>query len=1256
MRVFKPFFMVLAGLWIIALLLVAVDLLGATLGAPPPGQAVSASTAGAGEAQGQTPGAGPTPTPNRYPRSPYLNQNPKGATGQAANASSSGTAEGGSSGSTRGGLLYPLTAKIPAQVARIYGITHWFYYPLPLLLTIWLLLHISKLRKAQARRCNELAQNWQTLFIGPQVNDKTKWEETTPLITDLYGMVGYLPQNQPKARYSGQGVHLALGYVSRRGDGIRLTATFPAPSDNETGAAENETVEKAKAKNQPAPIPEGLAADFINQVKSYYPWSQPLMQDSDPLDLEAFAQTNAMYRQYRQSTGQAVTGWQLLGLAQPSHLPVKTDFSGDPTRVLYQKLDLGQDSDLLACGIELVLVPASDWRNDANTALKNLHAQEIGHNQASKQALSPAQGKGGSGLAGLGINLPGLGGAKGANVGSAASSRVNLKSAQQQREAIEDKLEDSAAFSVMVYVWAEGSERAVQQKVKQLAGALVERYRAENSFRVVASGQDLRAVRKRGYSPFFAPEPSVLSASELAALWHLPSPQEITSGSLNWAKAVSPPPESDIVHAIILKDGTRRRVDNTWRQVLCLYAMPDGSKLEIGIGEQGLLRGQTRIGRPGSGKTVTAESSFVQDIERDDKANSGKGGSPLRSNGIFVSDPNRDMSFDLLDRVPDWYERHVCFVDATDKERVCSLNPLYIPEGFDRTALSEFRQTLGGNLPKEEQSNLLHLLDNADEAGDDAAVAALCSAVLDALSATLGVSMDNTPNIYRFFANSLQLVTELDKSATFWTIKKLLEDGAYREAMVESSRNNLIRPYWEVDFPMQAEKQGGAALTSTKNRMEALLRDPVVRRLFAQRKRTVNIRELLDAGETIIGCFSPELGANKGFIMQIYFKLGQLAVFSRADTAKEQRRTTSFHLDEFQESVAKDPETVVRCFEQIRKYGGALNCMHQNLEQVKNIVRSIVGNVGTMVAMNIGPYDRTFYSDYFSSRTWPKEQIEQAFAELPRFSMIPRIFDNGKEHTPFVAQNLPRSPRLPNVEPLLIAVNDSESPNGYHLEFYDEALHAGLLEVSEQEGFEGFWVATAEGQRRGVQPSLPKECPGLIEALTRFLYQADGMRWQIVPFDPKEAAIQGLTAEKVAEINRDPAQLAECWELLLSIEALPPRQRLAYLTSQQQLSDYDWLLYRASRYGRDLLLWEYLIENPGLIPVKRERILTLSRLKYGVPVAEIEAETVRPDQFTARAGEIKQLHDDEAQAEMTEAMLNSPKGKGGGKARKALSA
>lgn len=287
MRIFKPYFVAVAVLWSLALVLAAIDLTGPTLGAAPlaatePAATTTISTkitsGGGGSGSlalvttiaASSVGAVPaTPTPPR-PRTqtpeptigvvvvrPYVTDNeptpppdptPIGATvlpPDRAGAGSGGDAAipakragfnfnfGGEAG---GGLLYPLTSRIPAGFARGYAWWHWFYYPLPVLASGWLFLHIRTLKRAQVARNEELAQSWVFAQVGPQVDDKTAWEQTEALVYDLYGMIGYLPHNTPKLRGQGNGVHLALGYVSRRGDGIRLTATLPQPKAPEAEA------------------------------------------------------------------------------------------------------------------------------------------------------------------------------------------------------------------------------------------------------------------------------------------------------------------------------------------------------------------------------------------------------------------------------------------------------------------------------------------------------------------------------------------------------------------------------------------------------------------------------------------------------------------------------------------------------------------------------------------------------------------------------------------------------------------------------------------------------------------------------------------------------------------------------------------------------------------------------------------------------------------------------------------------------------
>jgi len=393
----------------------------------------------------------------------------------------------------------------------------------------------------------------------------------------------------------------------------------------------------------------------------------------------------------------------------------------------------------------------------------------------------------------------------------------------------------------------------------------------------------------------------------------------------------------------------------------------------------------------------------------------------------------------------------------------------------------------------------------------------------------------------------------------------------------------------------------------------------------------------------VLGRLSPELGSDKGFLLATCFNILKQAVFSRANISKGERRMCSVYLDEFQDIVGADAATLQTWLEQARKFGGAVTLAHQNLSQVKVLLEALKGTVGSFIPMLVGSDDRKFYANYLGSEEWPREQIDRAFAKLPPHSKVAKLYDQGQDFTPVLLTSLPEPIRLPSDKPILVAVKDENSAYGYHIEPYNPSVHGEALEE-----VKGFWEPTnAVGKAKGIVPTTPTYCPHLIEELTSFLYQQDKLAWGLQPFDMRSAELAGFNVDEVSRINRAaPDELKEAQQLLLQTEQLDFVAREERLAS---LDERQWQLYRMSRKGRDIALRKVILDPQykGLIPEKRNRILTLSRLWVGTPVSEIEAESKRPDAFTIEAEGIR--------ARMMQEAEEAPpsKGKGSGKKKAA---
>jgi|GEM_PF-3178518 len=1175
MRIFKPFFILIAVLWGLLALFLFIDVAGPILGAPP------------------TASSGQTATP---PAQGSKNTKPKENTNGA-------------------GPLYQVTRNIPPAVNNLY-FYHFFHYPLPLLFSFLLWRHIRNRKRAQLKRQEEVAASSISTLIGPPVDDVTPWEKSWGLLADWFNLLSELEQNAPKERQRGYGLHAGFGYISRVGDGIRLTARIPAPP-KETPVPEGGKQPKGKKAEKLAElkqIPDGLPVEFVNLVRSRYEFCQVQTQlpGVDPLDLDSFP--HKQFDQRRKSIGQVVSAFKLLKLSGAGYQPIKTTFLDDPTAAFYQKLNPTNDSNLTACGVEIVLVPAMEWQKEADAAIQQLANTELGHQTSGRQALSTSGGKS-------------------ADTGRAATSRASHIGAKAQRETVEARLESPAAFSVFVYVWAEGSKSSVEARLSQLVStfsqytlAASSKNGAGNRFQVIKSGQGLTEVRRRAYPVYFAPEPSVLTVQELAALWHIPNSK--VKGPIR-AGAMSPPPDPAIIHRLRLPDGTVTNSDDKWRRVIGTYSYPDGMIAEVGISELGCSRGMDVTGRPGSGKSVDLETLIVQDCLRDDTLNVGKGGVDLPSNSVVVADPNGDFIYDTIDRLPASHEKLCVLIDPLDTERVAGLNPMAIPKGLEadteegEEARKAAAASLGGGLSQEERQLLQKLAEEANH--QDGAIGLVASSMIEVFAKTQGVSMDTTPTIYRVISNAIRLAVSSDQNATIWTLLRLINDAAYRQAMVNkgAARDPLAKFFWEEEFATMADKQGGAALAPTRSRLENLLRQESIRRLLTQRMSTLNLRNAIDKGYVTLFRFSPQLGADKSFLLAVTFNLVKQAVFSRADIPKEQRRMVSVYLDEFQEIVGSDSATLQIWLEQARKFGGAITLAHQNLAQVKQLIEAMKGTVGSFIPMLVGPDDRDFYSKFLDSEEWPRRQIERAFAQLPAYSKVARLFDLGRDYTPVLLNSLPRMARMPSDSPIIVAVRDSKTAFGYRIEPYNEGLH-GTLQESTADGMEGFWEPSPSGLQRGIQPATPNFCPNLIEELTVFLHRQGALNWGLRSRDPRTEERGGFSEQEIARINASGPELKEAQQLLLNIERLGTKQREDELAG---LDERKWLLYRMSRKGRDMSL-RTLIFSPrykGLIPEKRNRVITGSRLMAGTPIAEIEAESKRPDAFTAAAAEISKM-------------------------------
>jgi hypothetical protein len=127
------------------------------------------------------------------------------------------------------GSVYNVTKNIPPVVSQNYSTFHWFLYPLPLIVTVWVIRWRRGLNRKYQNRLQFLLPNLRTILIGPSVKDTNRWESSDTFWEGLHDMLAGLSQNTPKYRTT-HAVPVILGVAAHSGEGISYYAQVPVPS------------------------------------------------------------------------------------------------------------------------------------------------------------------------------------------------------------------------------------------------------------------------------------------------------------------------------------------------------------------------------------------------------------------------------------------------------------------------------------------------------------------------------------------------------------------------------------------------------------------------------------------------------------------------------------------------------------------------------------------------------------------------------------------------------------------------------------------------------------------------------------------------------------------------------------------------------------------------------------------------------------------------------------------------------------------
>jgi len=372
-----------------------------------------------------------------------------------------------------------------------------------------------------------------------------------------------------------------------------------------------------------------------------------------------------------------------------------------------------------------------------------------------------------------------------------------------------------------------------------------------------------------------------------------------------------------------------------------------GQKKRFGIKKRDRRYHTYVMGKTGMGKSTLLLNLIRQDVENGE--------------GLAVLDPHGDLAEKIVASVPEHRMKDLIYLDATSKDNMVAFNPLEIT---DRS-----------------QSALV--------------VSSLISVFKKIWDDSWG------PRMEYILRNSLSTLAEFNK-ASLLDLQRMLQDGDFREILVEKVKNSEIKSFWLKEFAKYPARMQAEVFSPIQNKIGQFLNNQVIRKIVGERQSSFDLRDVMDNGKILIVNLSKgRIGEDSASLLgsMLVIKIA-MAALSRQDTREENRRDFYLYADEFQSFATTG---FIDILSEARKYRLNLILANQYLHQVdEKIRRAVFGNVGTLISFRTGAEDarslaREFYPTF----------KETDFVNLPAYGIYLKLMIDGRTSEAFSADGLP---------------------------------------------------------------------------------------------------------------------------------------------------------------------------------------------------------------------------------------------------------
>ncbi len=459
-----------------------------------------------------------------------------------------------------------------------------------------------------------------------------------------------------------------------------------------------------------------------------------------------------------------------------------------------------------------------------------------------------------------------------------------------------------------------------------------------------SNGLDAVRITKSTELPAgFTRPPFLLSAEEVATLWHVPNIL-VKTPNMDWviSKKLEPPVNLPVEGVTDPPDSLTVLGESVFQ----------GQRLRFGIRPDDRRRHIYVIGKTGMGKSTILENMIYSDV--------------VGGKGIAVIDPHGDLIEACLKFIPKERTNDVVLFEPSDKDYAVSFNMLEVQNPEQRPLIASGLMSVFTKLwPEAFSGRMEYILRN-----------------------TLIALLEN-------------------EGTTMLGILRMFADDAYRKKIVANCTEPVVRTFWDVEYPSWSDKYRTEAIASIQNKIGQLLTTPIIRNIVGQVKSTLDIRHAMDTGKIVLVNLSKgKLGEDtSAFLGSMLVTKFQIDAMSRADVPEKDRRDFYLYVDEFQNFATKSFATILSEARKYRlaltiahQYVGQLTLQGGDTA----LKDAVFGNVGSMISFQVGSDDAEDLSLQFEEMVSPKDILS-----LPKYHAYVRLMIDGIPSKPFSVSTLP---------------------------------------------------------------------------------------------------------------------------------------------------------------------------------------------------------------------------------------------------------